>query len=198
MNAAGFDRIPKVQIIRNPKLDAILLRKKVTKAIERRHTVGSSLNKTPAKSIPPVPELMPLRPILKRPNHQSRQTSCVPHVTFASISPIAGVQSSSSPSTSTPKLQKGTTVQLIIDRLNGLNQPMNHVVQNMLDTKISSPPAQKERRQSVACARNSFDDGTVQDVEDLGLDHLDRIITTSSDDDDDVSKLKLNYSNNAF
>lgn len=87
MNAAGFDRIPQCTIIRNAKLDEILLTRKSSKIAERRHTIGSTLNKTPTKSVPPVPQLVPLKSILKLPkqapfNVRGRQ-SMVPRVTFA-------------------------------------------------------------------------------------------------------------------
>lgn len=69
----------KTQIERNMALEKCMLRKP-SKVIDRRHTVGVPLKKTP-----PVPRLIPLRSILKTPSKDvgNKRKSMFPRVTFS-------------------------------------------------------------------------------------------------------------------
>lgn len=114
-----------VQIQRNINLEKTMLRT-ASKVIDRRHIVGNSV-----RQIPPVPQLLSLKSILKTSNKDvgNKRKSMFPRVTFdfsalnggssPSTSTSIPSTSTSSPSTSTPKsrLSKGTTAQIIINRL---------------------------------------------------------------------------------
>lgn len=124
---AGFKHPPNVTIIRNTKLDGKLIAQKSSAILARRHTVGSALNETPAKTVLPVPQLVPLRSILKRPRNMSSLNVRMSMLDITNQSPISftprGQTSSGSNinmpgvSTSTPILAKGTTANMILNRI---------------------------------------------------------------------------------
>lgn len=100
----GFDAVPKVLIRRITTLDQIILNRKVV--VTRRRTVGCPV--TPK----PVPLLIPLRSVLKRPaqvpfNIRGRK-SMFPSITYATSTPKR---------TLTPiHLPKGTVARMVLAR----------------------------------------------------------------------------------
>lgn len=122
----GFKYPPKIMVYRNTIFDGKLIAEKSSKIIMRRNTVGCNLNKTPSKSTKPVPQLVPLRSILKQP--KSVPFNINARKSFFGVTYQPGLLSRSQESlssstlkndtqkitTSTPKLAKGTAVNIIL------------------------------------------------------------------------------------
>lgn len=133
----GFHRVPKVAINRNFGLDTIIITKK-NKIVARRRTVG--FRATPQRNTgstasprhtPPVPQLIPLKSALRMPsrppfNVRGRKSM------FPRINPAPSASGS-------PTIAKGTTTQMILNRV--LSSPSTPAsVQNNVGT-TSSPIA---------------------------------------------------------
>lgn len=127
--ANGFGRVPICNIARDLNLEKILITKESSKVIDRRYSSGAALAKSPARCIPPVPQLIPLRSALKQPTRapinirgrQRRQSMFVAR-TISPISPFASSSGYVAPTASTPQptLPKGTTKNIVMNRLNVL------------------------------------------------------------------------------